>query len=58
MKQYISPDDSKTFSNKTPRIQELINTALYILHTFGIPLDATPRRLERIAFILRSVMLG
>lgn len=49
MKLYISPDKSKTFTTKTPQIQELINTALYILNTFGIPLDATPRRLERMA---------
>jgi type II restriction enzyme len=49
MKQYISPDKSKTFIEKTPQVQELINTALYILDTFGIPLDATPRRLERMA---------
>lgn len=49
MKQYISPDKSKTFSEKTPQVQELINTTLYILGTFGIPLDATPRRLERMA---------
>lgn len=49
MKQFISPDKSKTFSKKVPQIQELINTTLYILETFGIPLDATPRRLERMA---------
>lgn len=49
MKQYISPDKLKSFSQKTPQIQELINTALYILETFGIPLDASPRRLERMA---------
>lgn len=49
MKQYISPGRSKTFSKKTPQVQELINTTLYILDTFGIPLDATPRRLERTA---------
>jgi len=49
MKQYISPDKSKTFSEKTPQIQELINTALYILDCFGVPLNATPRRLERMA---------
>jgi len=51
MKQYISPNKSKTFSEKTPQIRELINTALYILDTFGIPLDASPRRLERIAIV-------
>lgn len=49
MKQYIDPNKSKTFSEKTPQIQELINITLYILDTFGIPLDTTPRRLERMA---------
>lgn len=49
MKQYISPDNSKTFNEKTLQVQKLINTALYILDKFGIPLDTTPRRLERIA---------
>jgi type II restriction enzyme len=49
MKQYISPDNSKTFSEKAPQVQELINITLYILETFGIPLDASPRRLERMA---------
>lgn len=49
MKQYISPDKSKTFREKSKKVQELINTTLYILETFGIPLDSTPRRLERMA---------
>lgn len=49
MKQYINPDKSKTFRKKATQIQKLINTTLYILDTFGIPLDATPRRLERMA---------
>lgn len=49
MKQYISPDKTKTFREKTSQTQELINTALYILDTFGIPMEATPRRLERMA---------
>ena len=49
MKQYISPDKSKTFSGKSPKVQELINVTLFILETFGIPLDETPRRLERMA---------
>ncbi|WP_339653656.1 BsuBI/PstI family type II restriction endonuclease [uncultured Salegentibacter sp.] len=49
MKQYISPDNSKTFKEKAPKVQKLINAALYILDTFGIPLDSTPRRLERMA---------
>lgn len=56
MKQYISPEESKTFKEKPTEIQELINTALYILDCFGIPLEATPRRLERtaIAFLASS----
>lgn len=49
MKQYISPDKSKTFSEKSTQVQELINKTLYILDTFGIPLDTSPRRLERMA---------
>ncbi|MCT3639118.1 restriction endonuclease [Elizabethkingia anophelis] len=49
MKQYISSSSSKTFSEKPEAIQELINTALYILDTFGIPIEGTPRRLERMA---------
>lgn len=49
MKQYISPDKSKTFKQKTEQVQELINRTLHILDSFGIPMDATPRRLERMA---------
>lgn len=46
MKQYISPDK---FKNKSKKVQELINITLFILDKFGIPLDSTPRRLERMA---------
>jgi BsuBI/PstI restriction endonuclease len=49
MKQYISPGKSKTFKSKTEKIQELINCTIYILDCFGIPLDNSPRRLERMA---------
>lgn len=49
MKQYISSDSSNTFKEKPKAIQELINTALFILDTFGIPIEGTPRRLERMA---------
>jgi hypothetical protein len=49
MKQYISPDKLKTFKEKPKHIQELINTTLYILDCFGIPINNTPRRLERMA---------
>ena len=57
MKQYISPDKSKTFREKSKQVQELINTTLYILETFGIPLDSTPGRLERMAMVQKSSML-
>lgn len=49
MKQYISPNKSSTFKSKTEKVQKLINSTLYILDCFGIPLDSTPRRLERMA---------
>lgn len=49
MKQYINSDNLKTFREKPVVTQKLINTALYILDTFGIPIQGTPRRLERMA---------
>lgn len=49
MKQYINPVKSNTFREKTEKVQELINCTLHILDCFGIPMDSTPRRLERMA---------
>ena len=49
MKQYINPDESKTFAEKPSDIQQLINIALSILESFGIPTEGSPRRLERMA---------
>ena len=49
MKQYINPNRSKTYSEKTEKVQELINSALYILDCFGVLLENSPRRLERMA---------
>jgi len=40
---------SQSYQRKTPQQRLLINQALDILHAFGVPLDATPRRLERMA---------
>lgn len=54
--QYIKPDNCKTFSSKTKEIQELINHALFILETFGIPMNGTERRLERMAISFLAVM--
>ncbi len=47
MKDYITK--GKTFEKKTKKVQELINHTLYILDTFGIPIDGTSRRIERMA---------
>ena len=55
LKQYINPDKSKTFSNKSKKVQALINHTLFILESFGIPMDNTPRRLERMAISFLAV---
>lgn len=49
MRQYINPSKSKTFQSKPKSVQDLINITLFILDSFGIPMDLTPRRLERMA---------
>lgn len=49
MKKYIKVDKLKTFRLKPKAVQNLINNTLYILDCFGIPMDLTPRRLERMA---------
>lgn len=49
MKQYINPDKSKTYKSKSKEVQKLINITLHILECFGVPMDSTPRRLERMA---------
>lgn len=54
-KDYINPDKCKTFAAKNAAVQELINHTLFILETFGIPLDSTPRRLERMAIAFLAV---
>lgn len=49
MKQYINPEKCQTYKAKSQQVQNLINQTLYILDCFGMPMDNTPRRLERIA---------
>jgi len=49
MKLYIDPEKPKTFRNKSKATQKLINTTLFILESFGIPVDQTPRKLEKMA---------
>lgn len=54
--QYINPDKCKTFASKPEKIQQLINHTLFILETFGIPMDTTARRLERMAIAFLAIM--
>lgn len=49
MKQYINPDKSKTYRQKAAPVKKLINETLYILENFGIPINGTSRRIERMA---------
>ena len=52
---YINPDKCKTFAAKSPEVQQLINHALFILENFGIPVNGTPRRLERMAIAFLAI---
>ena len=54
-KKYIDKKDSKTFASKKAHVQELINRTLFVLETFGMPIDRTPRRLERMAMSFLAV---
>lgn len=54
-KQFIDPAKSKTFASKTKEIQDLINHALFLLEAFGIPIDQTPRRQEKMAMAFLAV---
>ncbi len=55
LKEYINPDKSKTFASKSREIQNLINHTLFILESFGIPIDGTPRRIERMAIAFLAI---
>jgi len=55
IRKYINPDKSKTFAEKPLKTQELINHTLFILENFGIPVDGTPRRLERMAIVFLAI---
>jgi type II restriction enzyme len=54
-KAYIDPKKSKTFAAKNKKIQELINHSLLILEAFGVPIDSSNRRLERMAMSFLAV---
>lgn len=45
----------QTFRQKSEDLQRLINQALHILCLLGIPMDHTPRRLERIALVFLAI---
>lgn len=49
MKQHINLHKSATFTSKNPSVQRLILETLDMLEAFGIPMNDTPRRLERMA---------
>ncbi len=55
LKKYIDPNKCKTFASKKGEVQKLINHTLFILETFGIPLNNTPRRLERMAIAFLAI---
>lgn len=55
LRMYINKEKSKTFATKTKEVQDLINQTLFILDTFGIPVDGTARRLERLAIVFLAV---
>ena len=55
LKNYINPVKCKTFASKSPEVQELINHALFILENFGIPVDGTARRIERMAIAFLAI---
>ncbi|GJM33348.1 MAG: hypothetical protein DHS20C18_23490 [Saprospiraceae bacterium] len=54
-KNYIEKKKCKTFASKKRKVQELINHTLYILESFGVPIEGTPRRLERMAVAFLAV---
>jgi type II restriction enzyme len=54
-KSYIDKESSRTFASKDEGVQDLINHTLYILDSFGIPIDGTPRRIERMAIAFLAV---
>lgn len=50
-KEYIKKGTCKSFDSKTKQVRLLINTTLYILNRFGVPVTGTPRRVERMAMV-------
>lgn len=57
MKTYLNKDSRcKTFISKSPKLHKLINQALNIISTLGIPLEGkTPRSLEKMAIVFIAV---
>lgn len=52
---YINPEKCKTFAAKPLKTQELINHVLFILEKFGIPVNGTSRRIERMAIAFLAI---
>jgi hypothetical protein len=55
MKIYIDKNKCKTFAAKDEGIQNLIQHTLFILESFGIPINQTERRLERMAIVFLAI---
>ena len=55
MKDYVDSDKLKSFASKTQAVKDLVNMALDILDAFGVPLNLSPRRLERMALAFLAV---
>lgn len=57
MKDYLIKDNScKSFEKKSPKLQKLINQALDIISSMGIPLEGkTPRSIEKMAVVFIAV---
>jgi hypothetical protein len=48
-------EDSATYKSKTEAVQNLIKDALIILNSFGVPLNLTSRRHEKMAIAFLAV---
>lgn len=51
MKGFTGLEKSKSFQQKSKSLKDLIRHMLHILEHFGVPINQTPRRLERMALV-------
>jgi type II restriction enzyme len=48
-------ENSASYKSKSDRVKELINITLHVLDNFGVPMDDSTRRLERMALAFLAV---